>query len=95
MTDFINYEGVCRTAPATPGLLITERDCGYLVPVPVPVYKADIFDRSYNKYNFLINHNTLSTDGEYLVEGYSAFNVRRSGKISPLNYQDPAIFNYF
>ena len=23
MSDLVNYEGVCRTAPATPGLLIS------------------------------------------------------------------------
>ena len=28
LTDLINYEGVCRTAPATPGLLMSDGgDC--------------------------------------------------------------------
>ena len=38
MTESINYEGVCRTAPATPGLLntvITQGVVGQVVDVSI------------------------------------------------------------
>ena len=49
----------------------------------VSVYKFDLFDQNYNEHNFLINHNTLSIYDEHFVECFSAFNVKRSGKMSP------------